>query len=125
MTSKLQKVAITATETSDRSAMDHHFGRCRFFLIAEGDRIRVVENTARDASEGAGIKAAQLMIDNGVEAVITGSLGPKASKVLEEAGVRSYVGVSGNIKDVLERYREGRLETSSGAGSAEKVQQEN
>lgn len=125
MTSKLQTVAITATETSARSDMDHHFGRCRFFLIAEGERIRVVENTARDASEGAGVKAAQLMIDNGVEVVITGSLGPKASKVLEEAGIRSHVGVSGDITDVLERYREGRLETSSEAGSVEDSPQEN
>lgn len=117
MTGRTERVAISATGASVQGEMDHHFGRCRYFVMAEEGRTYAVENTARDAPEGAGVKAAQLMIDNKVEVVITGSLGPKASEVLEEAGIRSYVGASGTIEDVLERYRQGRLESPSGAGN--------
>lgn len=124
MTRRTEKVAISATGISVQDEMDHHFGRCRHFMIAEGGRNYAVENTARDASEGAGVKAAQLMIDNEVDVVITGSLGPKAAEVLEEAGIRSCVGVSGSIEDVLERYREGRLEKPSGADDGD-VHREN
>lgn len=120
-----EKVAISATGASVQGEMDHHFGRCRYFVMAEEGRTYAVENTARDAPEGAGVKAAQLMIDNKVDAVITGSLGPKASEVLKEAGIRSYVGASGRIEDVLERYRQERLEPPSGAGNDTNMNRKN
>ncbi|KQM12045.1 hypothetical protein AOA80_04740 [Methanomassiliicoccales archaeon RumEn M1] len=122
MTGDKGRVAISATGASIEGEMDHHFGRCRCFAIAEGEHMLTIENTARDASEGAGVKAAQLMIDNRVDVVITGSLGPKASQVLEEAGIRSFVGISGKVADVLERYRKGRLEASSGDSRDRDVQ---
>ncbi|NLI73793.1 MAG: dinitrogenase iron-molybdenum cofactor biosynthesis protein [Euryarchaeota archaeon] len=109
MKNKTEKVAITATEESVNGEMDQHFGRCPYFIISDGERNYAVKNTARDATGGAGIKAAQLMIDHSVEVVITGSLGPKASQALNDAGIRSYVGASGNIEDVIKQYREGQL----------------
>jgi predicted Fe-Mo cluster-binding NifX family protein len=113
MSAKPERVAISAAGTTVQDEMDHHFGRCGFFVIAEAERITAIGNTARDAAEGAGLNAAQLMIDHGVDVVITGSLGPKASDVLEEAGIRTYIGPSGRIEDVLRQYREGRLEAST------------
>ena len=113
-----ERVAISATGTSVDEEMDHHFGRCVYFVIAEGKNIYVVENPARDAAEGAGLKAAQLMMDLGVTMVITGSLGPKATQALDEAGIRHHVGASGKVCDVLQRYREGRPGPSAGIDQA-------
>ena len=109
MDDNMKRVAIPASGDSIQGSMDRHFGRCAYFVIADGDGTRMVENTARDAAEGAGLKAAQLMIDNQVDVVITDSLGPKAARTLEEAGIRTHVGISGDIGEVLGRYREGRL----------------
>lgn len=118
-----EKVAISAAVTAVNGEMGHHFGCCGHFVIAEGKDITVVENTARDAAEGAGVKAAQLMIEQEVGVVITGGLGPRASQVLEEAGIRSHVGISGEAGEPLRMCREGRMEKPSGAsGQGRKVQ---
>jgi predicted Fe-Mo cluster-binding NifX family protein len=44
---------------------------------------------------GAGIQAAQTVANRGVEAVITGQIGPNAVRVLNSAGIAVYVGASG------------------------------
>ena len=110
-------MAISATGTSVDEEMDHHFGRCGYFVIAEGKNIYVVENPL-GTPRRAGLKAAQLMMDLGVTMVITGSLGPKATQALDEAGIRHHVGASGKVCDVLQRYREGRPGPSAGIDQA-------
>ncbi len=41
-----------------------------------------------EASNGAGTGAAQLMVENKVDILFTGSVGPKAGDVLEKAGIK-------------------------------------
>jgi len=104
-----QRVAVSAAGTTVRDDVDPHFGRCERFLLFDGEAATVLENPAREAPEGAGLKAAQLMIDHGVTAVLTGSVGPKAFQALSDAGIRVYPGASGVIEEVLSKHRHGEL----------------
>jgi predicted Fe-Mo cluster-binding NifX family protein len=87
----IMKIAITAEQSQLDSAVDSRFGRCPFFFFTdtENQEWEAVENRGATLSSGAGIGAAQFVVNKGVKAVITGIVGPKATQVLTAAGVRT------------------------------------
>lgn len=97
-------IAITAKEASLESEVDPRFGRAAYFLIADsssGD-IYAHDNTeGTAAANGAGTSAAQLMAENRVDRLFTGSVGPKAGEVLEKAGIKVHENTSGTVEQVL------------------------
>jgi predicted Fe-Mo cluster-binding NifX family protein len=103
------KIAISATGTNPDTEVDPRFGRCQYFVIAdlETNEFEGVDNTSASAGGGAGISAAQMIVEKGVEAVLTGNCGPNAHQVLSSAGIKIITGVSGKIKDVIEEYKLG------------------
>lgn len=112
------RIAVTCVSDAPDTAIDPRFGRCQYFMILGPDgRIEIVPNAAKDLGNGAGIQAAQEMIDRKVEAVITGDVGPNAYRVLSAAGIDIYVGCGGAAKEAIERYRRGALAQATGATS--------
>jgi len=105
------KVAITSTGTSLDSNVDPRFGRCAYFIIydIDNDTFEFIENASRQAMGGAGIQAGQLMASKNVGAVITGNFGPNAFRVLEAAKIKMYSGVSGTVREAIEKYKNGQL----------------
>jgi predicted Fe-Mo cluster-binding NifX family protein len=108
------KIAISSDGESIESAVDQRFGRCKYFLIVEIDGkeikgVKAVENEGAIQGHGAGIKAAQQIGDLGVEAVITGNLGPNATNVLGELGIKAYQ-ASGPAREALEKFISDGLE---------------
>ena len=101
-------IAITATGNTLDSMVDPRFGRAAWFLIIDTDTnqlIEAIDNTAgKEAAHGAGIAAAAQVADKGVEALLTGRVGPKALPVLEKAGVRAVNDVSGSILEAINNY---------------------
>jgi len=96
--------------------MDERFGRASCFVVVDtetGDS-HTVDNTRNlEAAQGAGVQAAQAVVAQGVAAVLTGHCGPKAFKVLQAAGIEIYVGVSGTVAAVAERFRDGRFDSAA------------
>jgi len=62
------------------------------------------------ASGGAGIQAAQTVAKSGVDAVVTGNMGPNAFQTLSAAGIKVFIGADGTIKESIEKYNKGELE---------------
>ncbi len=95
-------VCITATGNSVDAEVDPRFGRCSYFAFydTESGSIEFVENQWKEAMGGAGIQAAQFVVQRGAKKVITGRVGPNAERVLNEAGVEIIFG-SGLVKDVI------------------------
>ena len=92
------KIAVTSLGESLDSPIDQRFGRARFFVLydLESGEWTVHDNTQNlEAAQGAGIQAAQHVVNLGVEAVITGHCGPKAF-VNSERG--RYRRLSGGIR---------------------------
>jgi predicted Fe-Mo cluster-binding NifX family protein len=106
------RIAISSTGPDLDAQVDPRFGRCRCFIVVDpaSEAFEVLDNEAAAISGGAGIQAAQMVADAGVEAVITGSLGPNATDVLSAAGLKVYLGASGTVREALRQYKTGRLQ---------------
>jgi predicted Fe-Mo cluster-binding NifX family protein len=59
----------------------------------------------RNALKGAGIQAATIAGEAGVEAVLTGFCGPNAFKVLNTAGIKVVNDVSGSVLDAVVKFK--------------------
>ncbi|MEA2070029.1 MAG: NifB/NifX family molybdenum-iron cluster-binding protein [Asgard group archaeon] len=113
------KVAVSATGDDLNANIDPRFGRCMTFLIVDLDskKYKAVKNPAINEGHGAGISAAQFVINQGVDAVLTGNIGPNAHQVFNSSNVKIYVS-SGNIKDNLEKMKNGELSAVSSPTNA-------
>jgi predicted Fe-Mo cluster-binding NifX family protein len=101
------KIAITSTGADRNSPVDPRFGRCPYLAIVdlESGQLEAVANPFQNASGGAGIQAAQWVVEKGVGALLTGSCGPRASAVLEDADIRVINGISGSIREAVETFK--------------------
>ncbi len=106
------KVAITAQGKDLNSAADPRFGRCQYFIIADTDEddFKAVSNDSAQASGGAGTAAAQALVNQGVEAVITGNMGPNAMRVLQAADIKIYTTKAITVREALEQWKTGKTE---------------
>ncbi len=112
------KIAITTTTGNLDSLFDPRFGRGAHFVIVDADteEWEAYPNPALNASGGAGVQAAQLIVGHGAQAVISGDFGPKAYSALAAAGVQMFLAPAGEAltaNELLARYREGQLEQVS------------
>lgn len=112
------KIAITSTDGTMEGMVDERFGRARKLIVYDmgAGSFEVAENsTQMNLAQGAGIQAAQNVVNLGVGAVISGHLGPKAFQVLRSAGVEAYSAVDMTVVDAVKQYREGSLNKLAGA----------
>ena len=110
------KIGITSTGENLDADVDQRFGRCRYFIIVDTESMEfeAVSNENAMASGGAGIQAAQTIANKGVDAVITGNVGPNAFQTLSAAGIRIYTGVSGKIRETIDKCKKGELKETEG-----------
>jgi predicted Fe-Mo cluster-binding NifX family protein len=104
------KIAVSSTGNTLESPVDERFGRAAYFLVVnlDDDSFEVIDNGANAAAAGgAGVQAAQNVIDTGVEWIITGSVGPKAFAVMQNSGTKIGTGASGTVRDVIVKFKDG------------------
>ena len=110
------KITITSQGESLESAVDPRFGRAARFIVYDTDTggFQAVSNSeSLNASQGAGIKAAEVVSRLGAEVVITGHCGPKAHQTLSAAGIQVVLGAEGTtVAKALEKYKSGQLKAS-------------
>ena len=107
------KVVITSSAQTLADPIDMHFGRARHFILADTETGRAsAHDNAQNlhAAQGAGIQSAETVARLGAEAIVTGSVGPKAYKALQAAGIKIAL-----VEDVcpgteaLRRFKDGEL----------------
>jgi len=110
------KICITSQGDNLESLVDPRFGRCRYFVIVDTDTggVEAMDNMNRDGMGGVGIRSGQMMAEKGIKAVLTGNVGPNAYQTLSAAGIEVVTGVSGTVKEVIEKYKSGGYKTSPG-----------
>jgi predicted Fe-Mo cluster-binding NifX family protein len=106
------KVAISSSGPNLNSPVDPRFGRAPYLLIVDSDTMQseALENPNIAASRGAGIQTAQMVTNKGVQAVLTGNIGPSACDALSATGVEMVIGVRGTVRSAVERYLQGQLQ---------------
>lgn len=107
------KLAITSDGSDLSSRVAARFGRARYFIIYDVDsgEMEAVDNVQNlEALQGAGIQAAQNIVELGVDAAITGNVGPRAFATLQAGAVKIYIGATGSVSDATEQFKAGKLE---------------
>ena len=84
------KICITVKDKNINNSIEKNFGRTPYIALYDTDTKEVcfVENTHCDASIGAGIRTARMVIDNGAEILYTGVVGENARRVIDSADIR-------------------------------------
>jgi predicted Fe-Mo cluster-binding NifX family protein len=110
------KIAISSSGDTLTSEVDPRFGRCRCFIIYDDKSLEfeVLNNAAQSASGGAGVEAAQTIANSGAEIVLTGNVGPNAFQALKAAELPVFLGARGSIKETIQKYQAGDLDSPSG-----------
>ncbi len=106
------KVVVTAKLGELGSVIDPRFGRAPWLVAVDtetGEMTAHDNQQATGAAHGAGTRAAQIAIDLGAQAVITGNIGPNAYRALKAAGIQVYLTYAGSVEGTVTRLKAGRL----------------
>ncbi len=107
------KVAVTSQGEELSSEIDPRFGRAKWLIVVDTEtgKSEVHDNTVNlNATQGAGIQTGQNVVNLGVEAVITGNIGPNAFKTLNAANVKVFLSKAKTIQETLRSFMAGKLE---------------
>jgi predicted Fe-Mo cluster-binding NifX family protein len=111
------KVVISAQGENLEAPASSVFGRCPIYIFVDTESMefQAMPNPAMSQGGGAGIQAAQFVVEQGAQAVLTGNLGPNAFNVLQAAGVPGYLVPEGTVRRAVEAYKAGQLQPMVGA----------
>ena len=106
------KIAITAQGNELSSEIDLRFGRAKWLIVVDtetGD-LEVHDNELNlNAVQGAGIQTGQNIANLGVEAVITGNVGPNAFKTLNAADIKIFLAEKQTVQEAIDSFKAGEL----------------
>lgn len=105
------KIVIPVDEKNLESNVCVSFGRTPYFLIydVETKESMFIENSAATSTGGAGIKAAQIIVDNKANALITPRLGENAADALKPAEIKIYKTTATSAKENIDAFIAGKL----------------
>lgn len=103
------KVVIPVDENKDTVCVA--FGRAPYFMVCDtdNDSVEYKNNPAASAHGGAGIKAAQFIVDLAADALITVRLGENSAEVLKATGMKIYKSTAIGTKANMEALKKGEL----------------
>jgi predicted Fe-Mo cluster-binding NifX family protein len=113
------KIAVTATGEGLDAPASPIFGRSQYIVLVETDTMEseTLSNPAVSAAGGAGIQAAQFLASKGIQALVTGNVGPNAFQVFGAAGIPVYLYTGSSVREAVEAFNKGEL-TQTGGPSA-------
>ncbi len=105
------KIAFPISEKSIDADINDSFGRAPYFLIYDTvlKETRFLDHRAAADLGASGLRAAQVLADNGIRAIITPQCGENAEKVLRYAEVLVYKPIPGSILQNIEAFTDDKL----------------
>lgn len=105
---KSMKIAVPLDENKQDVCIV--LARAPYFLFREEGKNEVAENPAASSQGGAGIQAAQFLVDQGINAVITVRCGENAREVFQAADIKIYKSANKAAADDLAAMERGELQ---------------
>ena len=109
------KICVTSQGESLDSLVDARFGRCAYFIIydTEKDSFESFSNPNINSPSGAGISSAQFVANKGINAVLTGNVGPNSFGVFQAGGIQVITGLAGlTVKEAIDKFKKGELKSA-------------
>ena len=108
------KICIpTMGENGLDNQVGEHFGRVPTYTIVDLDtnEVKVIQNTSEHMG-GQGYPP-EIMAKEGVNAMVCRGLGRRAIMMFEELGIDVYIGASGTVKDVIDAFKQEKLQKAN------------
>ncbi len=101
------KLCVTSTGPDLDDELDEEFGHCAYFILIDPDTMKytAVKNEGHNAEMGAGIYAAETIVKQGCDVVITGWVGPHGQRKLTSANIRIIMDEEGTVREAVERFK--------------------
>jgi predicted Fe-Mo cluster-binding NifX family protein len=103
------KTLISSTGNHLDSVFDLRFGRAGWFCLLneETGETSFYENEYREATQGAGTKVVEKLVELGANRVISGDFGPKAKELLEKFNIQMVLlsDDSKSIADIIDSIK--------------------
>jgi len=101
------KVAIS----TDGNFVSVHFGRCPSFTIIEIENNQVISKEVIDNPGHHPGFLPQFLHQKGVGVIVSGGMGPRAQTLFSEAGIKTMMGISGEIEQAIKQITSETLES--------------
>lgn len=106
------KIAISSMGPDLNALAEPHFEYSRYFVVVDPETMRceIFDNMSSMIEDHAGISAAKLLINKGVDAVITGTIGSDETEFLGIAGKKIYLCEKCTVSEALHKFKDRRLQ---------------
>ena len=103
------KIAIPLDENKKDVCVS--FARAPYFMVCDvkADTVEILDNPAAEAEGGAGLKAAQFVLDSGADTIITVRCGENAGNVFKAAEIKIYKSQVEDARENIELLKEEKL----------------
>ncbi len=106
-------IVLSSKNSTLDGQVDPRFGRCPFLIKMDTETKdwEAFSNPGSGQSGGAGVAAAQFVIDQKAQTVLSGDFGPHASRALKAAGVAMalYQETALTVSQAIEQFEQGLL----------------
>lgn len=94
---------------TDEGFVAAHFGKCPLYTIVDinDGKIKYTEIMENPGHEPGLLP--KLLHNKGVQYVIAGGMGPRAIGFFNDFGIKTLIGVSGKVEDVISEFIKGTL----------------
>lgn len=99
------KIAIS----TDGNSVSAHFGRCPEFLIAEIQNGKLIKSERVPNPGHAPGAIPEFLHSKGIQRIICGGIGARATEIFNSYGIQVIAGVTGNVNDTLDSFIQGTL----------------
>lgn len=112
------QIVIPANGTDLDAPTSPIFGRSPIFIFVDPETLdfEALPNPAIGASGGAGVQAAQTVLQHGVQAIVAPKLGPNAFRVIQAAGIPAYSLEGATVREAVAAFKAGQLALIATAG---------
>ncbi len=101
------RILITSSGPDLNSPVDMRFARAPYFIVYDSENPEnpeVIQNPFMNTPSGAGVVAAQFVVERGVQAVVSGAFGPNSSMILSSAGIQMITETGGvSVKEAIDK----------------------
>jgi len=100
------RVAIS----TDGEFVSAHFGRCPTFTLVDIENGKIIKRMEVENPGHQPGAIPQFLHQKGVNWIVAGGMGMRATSFFEEYNIKTVVGISGKIDEVIEQLGKGTLE---------------